>query len=105
MIEAAVDGKYALVALDAAVGKELEYAVPKSLRGKLQVGSRVEVPLGKGNHECWGYIVRFTDTPKFDPAQIKAIISESPSNLVIPDELMRLAEWISDYNVLLLTPV
>lgn len=96
-MEAVVDRKYALVALDAAVGKELEYAVPESLRGKLRVGSRVEVPLGKGNHECWGYIVGFTDTPKFDPAQIKAIISEPLSNLVIPDELMRLGRWIADY--------
>ena len=37
---------YAQVAVDAAVGKRLDYAVPGALRGRLRVGSRVWVPLG-----------------------------------------------------------
>ncbi len=34
-----------------------DYAVPERLRGTLEVGRRVRVPLGKGNRQVVGYLV------------------------------------------------
>ena len=53
--EKTTGSKYAEVVLEAApVKKRFTYAVPESLRGKLRVGSKVEVPLGAANRGAGG---------------------------------------------------
>jgi primosomal protein N' (replication factor Y) len=99
------ESKYAQVAVDAAVGKRLDYAVPEALRGRLRVGSRVWVPLG--SRKVQGTVTAFPDEPAFP--KLKAIIapigtmgaidaSGGPDvGFVIPANLVKLAHWISDY--------
>jgi len=84
---------YAQVAVDAAVGKRLDYAVPDELRGRLHVGSRVWVPLGK--RKVQGTITAFPAEPSFP--KLKAIIGTIDSGLVVPENLLRLAHWMADY--------
>ncbi len=85
--------KFAQVALEVAVGKELDYAVPESLRDKIEVGSRVWVPLGTGTRT--GYVVSFSDRPSFEP--VKEIAGKVEGDFGIPASLMELARWVSEY--------
>ena len=91
--------RYAQVAVDAAVGKRLDYAVPDELRGRLRVGSRVWVPLGK--RKVQGTITAFPDEPAYP--KLKPIVAPIgtmgaiDSGFVVPANLLKLAHWISDY--------
>jgi len=85
--------KFAQVALEVAVGKELDYAVPERLREGIVVGSRVWVPLGSGTRT--GYVVSFSDRPSFEP--VKEIAGRVEGDFAIPAKLMELARWVSDY--------
>ena len=97
--------RYAQVAVDAAVGKRLDYAVPEELRDRLRVGSRVWVPLG--SRKVQGTVTAFPPKPAFP--KLKAIIapigtmgaidaSGGPDvGFVVPPNLMELARWMADY--------
>jgi len=85
--------KYAQVALDVAVGKELDYAVPERLRDGIDVGSRVWVPLGPRTQP--GYVVSFSDEPSFKP--VKEIAGKVAGEFAMPRKLMELARWVSEY--------
>jgi primosomal protein N' (replication factor Y) (superfamily II helicase) len=85
--------RYAKVAFDLKVGKKLEYEVPEYLRNSLHIGSRVKVPLGSRTHV--GYVVGFEDTPSFSP--LKQILGLADSELIVPENIMSLARWMSDY--------
>jgi len=85
--------KFAQVALEVAVAKELDYAVPESLRESIAVGSRVLVPLG--NAMRTGYVVSFSDKPSFEP--VKDIAGKAAGDFSIPHRLMEAAVWVSDY--------
>ncbi len=85
--------RYAQVALEVAVGKELDYAVPEKLRESIDLGSMVWVPLGRSMQT--GYVVSFSDKPSFEP--VKEIAGKVAGDFAIPRELLELAEWVSDY--------
>lgn len=55
--------------------KIFQYTVPEELEGRLEVGTEVLVPFGKGNKETRGYIVGFSEAPGYDPAKIKEILA------------------------------
>ena len=46
------------------------YGVPENLRNIIEVGMRVYVPFGKGNHRTEGYVIGFTDEIDFDKSKI-----------------------------------
>jgi primosomal protein N' (replication factor Y) (superfamily II helicase) len=96
-VKTAVGKKFARVALEGGLKKRLVYAIPDHLQKELDKGHKVAVPLGKSNRKAWGYIIEFVDSPNYDLSKIKEIISGPPNKLQIPDELMRLAHWVSDY--------
>ncbi|MBN1919123.1 MAG: primosomal protein N' [Verrucomicrobia bacterium] len=85
--------RYAQVAVDAAVGRQLDYAVPDELQDRLRVGSRVWVPLGK--RKVQGTVTAFPDEPAYP--KLKPIVGAIDSGFVIPASLLKLAHWISDY--------
>ncbi len=85
--------RFAQVALEVAVGKALDYAVPEKLRQSLDVGSRVRVPLGRSVRT--GYVISFSDRPSFEP--VKEIAAKVPGDFAIPRKLMDVAEWVSEY--------
>ncbi len=53
----AAAARYAAVAVDQAIDRELTYHIPPALAGQVSVGSRVEVPLGRGNKVASGTVV------------------------------------------------
>lgn len=85
--------QYAQVAMDVAIGKELDYAVPESLRDSLEIGARVWAPLGSGTQP--GYVVSFSDKPSFEP--VKEIAGLVAGDFSLSPQLMELARWVADY--------
>jgi primosomal protein N' (replication factor Y) (superfamily II helicase) len=84
---------YARVITDDPTDKELDYSIPPSWTGKVQIGSRVKVPLR--SREILATVVALVDTPSVPNAKnISALISESP---VLNNSLLTLARWMAGY--------
>ena len=84
--------------IDATQG--LTYGIPDNLIDTLTVGSRVIIPLGRGNRPTAGYILKIDttcDMPKDKWHKIKFIASPDKSALSLPKDLISLASWISSY--------
>ena len=92
-MESFVSEIFVEVLLDQNLGKPLDYSVPKSILGPLEIGMRVEVPLKstlkKGtiskikSHSTW--------------SQVKPIAKILSAQGEISPSLWKLAEWISFY--------
>lgn len=79
-----------------------DYAVPTELESKLQLGMRVEVPLGKGNRVLAGYCVDIIGpfhelASSVNSAKLKPLRGIIDSKPLITPGLLRLANWISQY--------
>jgi len=74
----------------------LAYAIPEPL-ADLDVGSRVIVPLGRGNKPVSGYVVGLAQQTDVDPAKIKHIISRDPQDIRLTRDMIDLARWIGSY--------
>ena len=84
---------YARVITDDPTDKELDYVIPPSWAGQVQIGSRVKVPLR--SREILATVVALVDTPSVPNAKnISALISESP---VLNKSLLTLARWMAEY--------
>jgi len=85
--------QYARVITDDPTDKELDYSIPPTWAGKVQIGSRVKVPLR--SREILATVVALVDTPSVPNAKnISALISESP---VLNYSLLTLARWMANY--------
>jgi primosomal protein N' (replication factor Y) len=85
--------QYARVITDDPTDKELDYSIPPAWAGKVQIGSRVKVPLR--SREILATVVALVDTPSVPNAKnISALISESP---VLNNSLLTLARWMANY--------
>jgi len=85
--------RYARVITDDPTDKELDYSIPPAWAGKVQIGSRVKVPLR--SREILATVVALVDTPSVPKAKnISALISESP---VLNNSLLTLARWMANY--------
>lgn len=98
--------RYALVAVERGIeragpeGAELLYEIPAQMEsaGPVQIGERVEVPLGK---KKIGGVVVETGGPELlgeiDPLKVRAVSKRSGA--ILPESLVELAKWISAYYV------
>ncbi len=83
---------YAEVALSTGMDRLLSYAVPSEL--ELEPGHRVRVPLGRT--EAHGYVVGLSsDRPNFP--RIREVLAVEPAERLVPDELLELTHWVSQY--------
>lgn len=83
----------ARVIVDLALDKEFDYRIPSDLSGKIVIGSRVEVPFGRG-WQC-GFVIGLSDTSAYpDLKSIKRVIGEGS---YLADDVLKLARWISNY--------
>src|SRR5437899_3670949 len=84
---------YVRVIIDRAIHRELDYAVPESLRGRIGVGSRVRVPFR--DKSALATVVALPEqTGARGIRPIEAIIGEAP---VLSEQLLELARWIGTY--------
>ena len=68
--------QYAHIIVDitaAKLDRTFVYRVPENLADKVQIGSVVEVPFGRGNRSMRGYVTGLSDTCALDEEQIKEI--------------------------------
>ncbi len=80
-------------------GQGLTYAAPEAL-GEVRVGYRVVVPLGRGNKPASGIVVAVGGGELVEGvalAKIKAI--KALTGVAVPESLLELAVWLSEYYV------
>lgn len=97
----------ALVAVERAVDRSPEgllYIVPETL-ADLAEGERVVVPLGAGDRETAGYVVRRVPTEELDAERaragralrLKPVLRRDEAHLPLGRELVELARWVGSF--------
>ena len=92
--------RYADVIVDISLeklDKTYQYAIPEHLSDTAVVGAKVEVPFGGGNRKIEGYIMDTSDTPVFDPARTKEILSVVPGAVSLERRFIALAYWMKEH--------
>jgi primosomal protein N' (replication factor Y) len=74
----------------------LTYGVPDDMED-LAPGDRVVIPLGRGSRTVTGHVLRLASNTDIPASKIKPIAARERQSLRLPDELIDLARWISDY--------
>ncbi len=91
--------KYADIIIDIsheAIDRTFQYKVPDRLRDKLQIGTKVSVPFGRGSHMRSGYVVSFSENPVFEKERIKEIADIYEGAVAVEDSLIELAAFIRE---------
>ena len=86
---------YAEIAIGLAAKKTFTYKVPERLREKAMVGQRAIVPLSGGTRT--GFIVGFSSGD--GPFDYKDIIDLPDASPLVPEGLLKLAKWLSEYYI------
>ncbi len=73
-----------------------QYIIPRELDERVQVGSQVMVPFGRGNRCIKGYVVGISDQLKVSPDRIKSIAGMSQGAVSATENLLRLAWWMKN---------
>lgn len=85
--------RFARVILDRSTGKELDYEIPESWRGRVTEGSRVRVPLR--NRQVLATVVSTLDSTTAKGVRpLAGILDEKPQMTPV---LLRLAKWMAEY--------
>lgn len=71
-----------------------DYLVPDRLRGEIQAGKRIRVPLGRGNRATEGYCVEL-QTGVSTERKLKEIISVIDQQALLSTNMLRLTAWIA----------
>ena len=90
--------KYAKIIIDIsadAVDRAFDYEIPEELNGKISVGSRVQVPFGRGNAKREGFVIGISADSDIDTSKIKQIDSLLPKKLDANAELIELAAYMA----------
>jgi primosomal protein N' (replication factor Y) len=88
-------GPFAGVAMEQAVDKVLDYAIPPRLAPMLRVGQRVKVPLGRNNKPALGYVVSIRGESDFP--KIKKLSAIDDDRALVDGKMLELARWMSRY--------
>src|SRR5881409_1527178 len=84
---------YVRVIIDRAIHRELDYAVPDSLTGRIGVGSRVRVPF-REKSALATVLATLEQSNAKGIRPIEALVGEAP---VISEKLLELAKWMGGY--------
>jgi primosomal protein N' (replication factor Y) len=89
------EGLVAAVALEDALDKLLDYAVPPKLVARIAVGQRVRVPLGRRNRPSQGYVIAVKDGS--DHPRVKPLLDIEDERVLVTPGLLDLSRWMSRY--------
>jgi len=89
------ENMYADIILPLSLDELYTYAVPRKLSRRLKRGMAVEVPFGKKNSYT-GIVSRIHDN-KPGIEGIREIRAIAETGLFIPDDMLKLWQWVSDY--------
>ena len=85
--------KFATIVLDERLNKPLDYGIPSDLEEQIQPGSRVLVTLRNEKVKGTVLFVR----PKTALSEVQPILEILLDQKALPDDLFKLAEWMSRY--------
>lgn len=91
--------KFAKVIVDIShekLDRPFDYKIPEFLEQKVQVGTAVTIPFGRGDRKIQGYVIEVTQTPDFAPEKIKNILSVVEDATTVESQLISLAWWIKE---------
>ncbi|MGF6989292.1 primosomal protein N' (replication factor Y) [Lachnospiraceae bacterium PF1-21] len=91
---------FADIIIDVTSGKLdriFQYRIPEALQEKVKIGSRVQIPFGKGNHEISGYVVDITDKTDYEPTKIKDIAGILEKDIALEGKMVALAAWMKEH--------
>ncbi len=83
----------ARVSLELALRKEFDYAIPPELAGKVEVGSRVQVPFG--SRKLLGCVTALAEASGH--TRLKPILKVIGAQSLVTPKVLKLARWIADY--------
>ena len=83
----------ARVTLEIALRREFDYAIPPELAGKVDVGSRVQVPFGA--RKVLGVVTAVAEESAH--ARLKPILKVIGAQTLVTAKVLKLARWIADY--------
>ena len=83
----------ARVCLEIALRKEFDYLIPAELAGKVDVGSRVQVPFGA--RKVLGVVTAVAEESAL--VRLKPIIKIIGAQTLVTPKVIKLANWIADY--------
>ena len=83
----------ARVSLEIALRKEFDYLIPPELEGKVDVGSRVQVPFGA--RKILGVVTAVAEESAH--AKLKSIVKVIGAQTLVTPKVLALARWIADY--------
>lgn len=89
----------ARVAVEHAIDRELDYLIPQPMLHEISVGQRVKVPLGRGNHHCYAYVVSLPGESEVPASKLKPISAIDDARTLLTPALLELARWMSRYYV------
>src|SRR6186713_2586771 len=83
----------ARVSLEIALRKEFDYAIPPELVGRVDVGSRVQVPFGP--RKVLGVVTAVAEESA--QTRLKPILKVIGAQTLVTPKVLKLARWIADY--------
>jgi len=83
----------ARVTLEIALRQEFDYAIPLELAGKVDVGSRVQVPFG--SRKVLGVVTAVAEESA--QSKLKPVLKIIGAQTLVTAKVLRLARWIGDY--------
>lgn len=86
----------AAVVLSRGPAQEFDYLVPDVLRGQVEPGRRVLVPLGRGDRPVTGYCVRVENKPS-GSRRLKAIRALIDRQNLLSSAMLDLTRWIAEH--------
>ena len=92
--------EYANVIIDIShekVDRPFQYRIPERLKEKVEVGTPVEVPFGRGNTLRKAYVIELTDKADWEPDKIKEIAGIREDAVSAEDISIRLAAWMKSH--------
>src|SRR5690349_17481584 len=83
----------ARVSLEIALRKEFDYVIPPELAGRVDVGSRVQVPFGP--RKVLGVVTAVAEESA--QARLKPILKIIGAQTLVTARVLKLARWMADY--------
>jgi len=83
----------ARVSLEIALRREFDYAIPPELAGRVDVGSRVQVPFGP--RKILGVVTAIAE--ESGQAKLKPILKIIGAQTLVTPKVLKLARWIGEY--------
>jgi primosomal protein N' (replication factor Y) (superfamily II helicase) len=87
------EARYVRVAIDRAIHRELDYAVPQELAERVRIGSRLRVPF-REKSALATVLALLEHSEAQSIRSIEAVVGEAPA---LSESLLELAKWMSTY--------